>query len=245
MRTLVGLGYSPWTERARWALDHHLLGFRYREHLPIAGNAWLRFAARRPFGRVSVPLLVDDVGARVLGSIEIAAYAERVGTGARLLPAGAERAIAGVVGECDAILAVARARVVARTRHDPEAQVEATPAYVPRALAARMRPIARATAAAIAWKYGSPEGTDEEVERGMVPRLDALAERLRGREHVEGDAFSFADVAVATMLQCVRPVDHPRWPIGPATRRAWSEPALAGRFAPLLAWRDRLYAERR
>lgn len=245
MRTLVGLGYSPWTERARWALDHHLLAFRYREHLPIAGNAWLRVAARRPIGRVSVPFLADDVGARVLGSSAIAAYAERVGTGARLLPAGSERAIEAAVAACDAILDVARARVVARTKRDPEAQIEATPAYVPRSLAARMKPIARATAAAIAWKYGSPEGTDDDVERVMVPRLDAIAERLRGREHVAGDGFTFADVAVASMLQCVRPVEHPRWSVGPATRRAWTEPALAGRFAPLLAWRDRIYAAHR
>ena len=29
--TLWGLSISPWTERTRWALDHHQIHYRYRE----------------------------------------------------------------------------------------------------------------------------------------------------------------------------------------------------------------------
>ena len=44
--TLYGVGYSPWTERARWALDHHRIAYRYREHLPMLGEPMLRRRAR-------------------------------------------------------------------------------------------------------------------------------------------------------------------------------------------------------
>jgi glutathione S-transferase len=244
VRTLYGLGYSPWSERARWALEHHHLPYRYREHLPLVASPWLRLRGRRPLGRVSVPFLEDDAGARVFDSVAIARYAERCGTGPRLFPEGSERDVHRAVAEADLVLAVARARVIARVRNDPEAQREAAPAFVPAQVASALAPVARATASLLARKYGAPAHDDASVAERMVPRLAALSAALDGREYVTG-AFTFADVVVASMLQCVTPVEHPSWVVGPATRRAWTEPALAERFADLLAYRDRVYARHR
>ena len=39
---LIGIGYSPWTEKARWALDHHGIDYRYSEHLILFGMLPLR-----------------------------------------------------------------------------------------------------------------------------------------------------------------------------------------------------------
>jgi glutathione S-transferase len=51
---LVGEGFSPWTEKARWALDHHGIRYRCEEYVPLAGEPWLRLRARRFHGRISV-----------------------------------------------------------------------------------------------------------------------------------------------------------------------------------------------
>jgi glutathione S-transferase len=87
MLTLVGEYFSPWTEKARWALDHHRLEYRYREHVPLLGEALLRVRADRLTGRVSVPLLITDTGP-ILDSFAIAQHADRIGRGARLSPPG-------------------------------------------------------------------------------------------------------------------------------------------------------------
>ncbi|WP_239014942.1 glutathione S-transferase N-terminal domain-containing protein [Archangium violaceum] len=70
MRTLVGLGYSGWTEKARWAMDHHRLAYQYSEHIPLLGELRLRRHAP-PGGRGTVPLLVEDSGI-TMGSYAIA-----------------------------------------------------------------------------------------------------------------------------------------------------------------------------
>jgi hypothetical protein len=41
-RKLVSLHVSPWSERAKWALDHHRLAYTVVEHVPIAGERRLR-----------------------------------------------------------------------------------------------------------------------------------------------------------------------------------------------------------
>jgi glutathione S-transferase len=245
VRTLYGLHYSPWTERACWALDHHLLDFRYREHLALMGNPWLRLRARKLLGRVSVPYFEDGAGARIFGSIGIARFAERVGTGSRLFPQGLEAEIERVAAECDAVMEVARARVIARLRADDEALRQALPDLFPDAVARALRPVTRATAARVAAEYKSPPATDEAVEREVAPRLEAFRKRLGGREHLLGDQLTFADIALATTLQSVRPVDRAFWPMKEGTARVWTEPALVERFADLLAWRDGIYARAR
>jgi len=71
MRTLVGEAYSPFSEKARWALDHHRIPYAYREHYPLIGELSLRLRARRLKGRVSTPLLLAPEGP-VLDSFAIA-----------------------------------------------------------------------------------------------------------------------------------------------------------------------------
>ena len=76
--TLHGVGYSPWTERARWALDHHRIPYRYREHIPMVGEPLLR---RRAHGTLRVkataPLLVHAGGA-IDDSLAIMRYADAI-----------------------------------------------------------------------------------------------------------------------------------------------------------------------
>jgi glutathione S-transferase len=82
---LYAESFAPWCEKARWALDHHGISYHSVEHTPLLGELGLRWAARRPFGPATVPLLVSD-GLRLTDSFEIARWAEGVGHGTPLFP---------------------------------------------------------------------------------------------------------------------------------------------------------------
>ncbi len=233
--TLYGLHYSPWTQRAKWALDHHGVSYRYREHVPFLGEPVLRFVARRTGRKATVPLFVD--GARSLGdSIEIMQHADAIGRGASLR--AAEPEVAAWASRVEPMLAAMRKRVTYRTLQDSEALREAASAVTPDFAAGLFRPVAVLGARFLARKYGfQPEGGDHDaaIEAGLKEIRLALGEG----PYIE-EGFTAADVLVATALQGVRPHDSAR--LKPATCRVWSHEGLAASYADLLEWRDGIYA---
>ena len=73
---LWSLAYSPWSDKARWALEHCGVPYRRRAYRPLIDEPALRLKLRRLSGPVSVPIL--DLGDEVLAdSFEIARYADR------------------------------------------------------------------------------------------------------------------------------------------------------------------------
>lgn len=244
-RRLYAESFAPWCEKARWALDHHEVPYRVVEHVPLIGEPALRLAARRPFGHVTVPLLVDGPDV-VMGSFDIAVRAERDGRGAPLFPRGREDEIAAWNERSEAVMIAGRAMLLARMRDSPDALAEQLPPFVPDALRPALRGLAAAGVRHLQRKYAIRPG--EEARHDAVSReaLDALRAALSGgRRYVLGDGFTHADVAMATSLQFVLPVDARYIALGPATRAAWTNPTLAEDYADVLAWRDRLYAEHR
>jgi glutathione S-transferase len=241
---LYVLNVSPWSERARWALDHHGVAYRTVEHAPMLGERRLRRIVGRRDGRVTVPVLV--AGDRVLAdSWDIAAHADRVGTGAPLIPAAHEAGIRQWTRDVDEAAGQARALVTAAMLASPEALDEALPPEVPRWFAPLARPAARYVTRWFARKYALRLDAAEEHEQAVRRTLQALRERLAGSDGLMFGEFTFADIVSATLLQGVRPVDDAWLPLGPATRAAWTRPALAEAFADLIAWRDALYRDRR
>ena len=236
--TLYGLHYSPWTIRARWALKHHGLPFRYREHVAYLGEPLLRRRAKRAgLTSASVPLYVK--GRHAFGdSWAIIEHADALGEGPSLR--AKEEAVRAWSERIEPALQEARRRVTRRILNDPEALAEAAAAGTLPGLGWLFRPVAARGARFLADKYGMKldapdrEGPMEEV-------LDALRERVGEHAYLEGDAFSAADIAAAVFLQAVRPVEgHIR--LAPATRRAWTDEALAARYPEVLAWRDGIFA---
>lgn len=242
---LYQMHYSPWSERARWALDHHHLPHERIEHVPILGEPLLRVATRRPLGKLSVPLLVDGDQV-VLGSLAIARHAEQKGSGEPLFPPNEDEAIERWNQTGDGLLDAGRILVTHKVLSDPEAQRESTPAFVPEALKGAVASGTGAVAALLARKYGFSGVSDAtartQAREGLLALRAALAS---GRRHLVGEQFSYADLLMAASLQFLRPVADLYMPIGPATRRCWSNPDLADEFADLLAWRDQVYAEQR
>jgi glutathione S-transferase len=241
MRTLYGLSQSPWTEKARWALDHHGIAYRYHEHVPVLGEVFLRLKSKRPPGeKPSVPLLVD--GADVLpSSLAIARHADGKGRGEPLFPREHEEAVLRWAEISDRIIDVGRVKVLRDLKKDRAAQREALPDFIPGALRGAFTPMATTASVFLAKKYGVARDFDREVEARLRPALEEVRRALKG-DYLEG-RFTFADVAIAASLRTLTP--ESRASIGPATRALWTNDALAAEYADLLTWRDSLYRRHR
>ncbi|PTL75486.1 glutathione S-transferase family protein [Vitiosangium sp. GDMCC 1.1324] len=242
MRTLYGIGYSPWTEKARWALDHHRVEYRYREHTPLLGELALRW--RTPKGsRPSVPLLVEDDGATT-GSFAIARRAEARGQGAPLFPEAALPTIQRWEAVSDRVLAIGRSSVVRRMAGSSAVQRETLPGFIPGPLRGVFAPSAAMGARFIASKHRADSDPDAALRETVLPALEQLRAELHGRPYLEG-GFTYADVTASAMVQLVEPVAD-RWlPLGPAMRETWRHEALTSAFPDLVEWRDALYAKHR
>jgi len=242
---LIGMTTSPWTERARWALDHHGLSYEYVPHVPLMGEPALRMSARR-FDKATAPLLVDGKR-RVMGSIEIARYADRAGKEGTLFPAGHDPEIEDWDRESEAALCAARALTLARMAVSRGAQAESLPSFVPDALRGVLAPGSRLGIAWVQRKYAAGEEATREASRVLVAALERLERALGERRYLLG-TFSFADIAMSAIVAGVRPVSlelAPHITIGPAVRACWGDPELEARFPRLLEWRDALYRDHR
>lgn len=231
---LVGESFSPWTQKARWALEACGVEFRYREYTPTLSEPWLRWRLRQGSGTVSVPvLLLGDAAVR--GSWEIARFAAaRAGDG-RL---GNFAMIEPWNELSEAALAEGRTRVVRCVLADPVALDEATSSTMPWIPPRPLRFVARDAARRLDRKYAHL------VQPGALRRaLEATRAALasHGGDHLLG-TFGYADIAMAVVLETIAPVARTVPPLGPATRRCWSDPALAEEFRDLLDWRARLAA---
>ncbi len=237
-RKLVALNVSPWSERAKWALDHHGLAYDLVEHMPVVGERRLRRLVGPDKPRATVPVLL--AGPEVISeSWDIALYADREGKGSKLVPSEHEAAIRDWCALADAASNAARGLVVAATLASGPVLDEQAP-FAPAWFRPALRPIGRLATRAFARKYAL--GFDDGEARTSAFR--AALERLRGglaaSQYLQG-SFTYADIAMAGLLQPVVPIDDRYLKIGPATRAVWTNRALSTEFADLVAWRDRLY----
>lgn len=235
--TLYSIHHSPWSERARWALLHHEIAFDERTHVPLVGELALRRRAKSR-GKVSVPLLVDD-GVAIQGSLAIGEHVDEKGGKARLFPSGARDRIRELYEALEDALAAARARHVRSLGTDSEARKASLPPFL-RALPFSSL-AARVGIAFITRKYAA---RDESIDERMRAGLRTVRDALGGRPYVL-EAFSFADILAASVVQVIEPVDDVYLELAPATRRVWTHDVLRDEFTDLVAWRDGVYREHR
>jgi glutathione S-transferase len=237
MRRLIGLSYSPWSLKARWALDHHRVPYRWREYLPMLGEPLLQARLRRR--RVTVPVLIDEAGVHD-DSFDIARRAEAVGQGAPLFPDALTDAISRWNQTSEDVCAAGRALTTARVLADPAALAESVP--VPPALRRPLRGVATAGARFLTRKYGLREVDEDAALDTIGLALEAVREALAdGRAYLEGP-LTYADFALAVSLQFVQPVAGTYVHLGPASRRCWTRDGLAQAYPDVLAWRDQVFA---
>lgn len=239
---LYGIAYSPWTLRARWALEHHGIRFTYREHVPLLGEPLLRVRARARGDRATVPLLVNGAQ-RIDDSLAIMRHADAIGSGGAL--GVDEPAVAAWADRLEPCLQAMRVRVTRRTLRDAGALKEAASVAAPGMLAGMLRPVAARGARYIARKYGfdADANEDEEARATIARGLDAIRSALGEKAYIE-TTFSAADIMAVTCLQGVQPAAA-LVRLGEATRRVWQDDELAQRYSDLLQWRDAVLEKHR
>jgi glutathione S-transferase len=247
-RSLIGLSYSPWTEKAKWALDHHKLPYSYHEHTMIFGMPLLRWKLRRLTGEVTVPVLIDETVTpvrRLMDSWEIAFHADRIGAGKRLFPESRIKELRRFNELSEKGLSAGRALLCERMRHDPEALREALPPYIPSFVRPPLTFLARIGLNYIVREFETGKKSLAEHESDLREVLKNLRNSLvKGKNYLLDD-FSYADIAMAAMLQFVNPVSDTYRPLGAATRRCFTDKKLSSEFSALLKWRDRIYRQHR
>jgi glutathione S-transferase len=203
----------------------------------MLGEPLLRFRARNLRGPVSAPLLQSE-GTRTMGAFAIAKVADARGLGPKLC--SDERV--PIIGEqAEALMQLGRVLVTHRVSLDRDAKQEALVGVVPSLVRGMMTTLVDGAIFFLRRKYDYNGDSLEADEAAFIERLHGLRELLGGRATLL-DGFSYADIAMALALQAVKPVDDRYIPLGPATRRCWTQPRLDREFADLLEWRDTLYA---
>ena len=235
---LYAAGYSPWSEKARWALDHAGVAFAEVAYTPLLSEAAFRFKRGSLTGAVSIPTLLG-ADRPISDSLRIAQWADGQGDGS-LFPEAQLEAIEEWNYRCEAALSAGRILATRRVAGSEAARREALPAQLQGALYPFFAPMADLGIAFLTRKYGFGEASSETAEQAIRKTLEAGRLVIRdGGGHPVGDRFTFADIALACSLHFVSP--HPSLKMGEATRACFTQPALAHEFADLLAWRDACY----
>lgn len=241
---LVVLRPSPWSERARWALDHHHIAYERVDHTPFLGERRLRRLVGESRRRVTVPVLLLPDRA-LTDSWDIALYAERHGKGTPLIPSARAAEVRRYNELADRTMEAGRALVTRALLASPEALLETLPPEVPRRIRSWMLPVTRLGTRWFARKYSLDlDDAAAQVETVRRTLLTLRADLAKSSPYLLG-SFSYADIVTALLLQAVSPVASEYIRLGSASRRCWSQPALATEFADLIAWRDLLYQRHR
>jgi glutathione S-transferase len=241
---LVSLSYSPFSERARWALDHHRVAYQLVDHVPVVGELRLRRLAKGKKGRVTAPLLITD-DATLCDSWDIARYADVHGVSSKLLPDGRIAEIEAFNARANAAMTEGRSLLVRALLESPGALDESLPAFVPHWMRPLMRPGTRLATRWFGRKYECDLAGETTATERLQGELDALRAALATSSPYLLGSFSYADILMATMLQGVAPVRNEYIYLGPESRKAWHRSALANEYEDLLRWRDEIYARHR
>lgn len=178
-------------------------------------------------------------------SFAIARFADRSGTQPALFGSDILPQIEHFNRLSEQGLAAARALITRKVLASPQALEENLPPLVPRFLRTLGRPVARMGANYLMRKYGFGAESDEASTQKLKGVLDALEEsRQKSSPYLLG-RFSYADITAAVVLNMVMPLAPPRFRTGPANRECWTHSEFAYRYAPLVEWRDELYARHR
>lgn len=246
---LHGISYSPWTEKARWALDHHKIPYKYIEHTLLLSEPSFRFRFRLWRGDFTVPAWRDNE-CQIMDSLAIAKHADvLVPDHAPLIPATDAASIQHIQELSEGALDSLRGLTMVKLMRDPPAQLESLPNFLPARLKRILRPILIAAATVYLRRGFYREGLSSETEyhdryRTYLKQLDVKFSERRS-EFVVGDRFTFADIAFATALIGLTPPSAPYYRQGPATFQLWTNSRLMKEFPHLIAWRDALYSQHR
>jgi len=239
---LYGIHYSPWTEKARWALDYSKVPYRYHEHTILLGMP----ALRARFGLLRSDLTVPALAVgktKLTDSFDIAQWADR--DAHLLFPNTLHEKIKLFNQASEDALSAARVLMLSKLRTNKTALAAALPHWIPELTRPALSWMASMGAAYVAVEFGVKETGDEKMRAACRIHLDKVRnfigdEQIKNRKSVF-EQFSFADITLAAALHGVRPPESVS--MHQALRSAWHDTTLANEYADLVEWRDCIYSQ--
>jgi glutathione S-transferase len=167
---LLHIPYSPWSEKARFALAARNIPYTARAYQPILGELPLRLRLQKLTGRVSVPVLFTPDGP-IEDSFAIARWAAAHGSGPELFPAGSDAEIGRWNTISERALEAGRALALGRVLGDREALLE----MVPKRLRGALGPVgAKLAAAGVRRTLRKYDAVGKEHARALIGALEDL-----------------------------------------------------------------------
>ena len=242
---LVGISYSPWTEKARWALDYCQVPYSYSEHTILLSMPKLSKRLKKPGKEITIPLLIAENGP-ILDSFEIALFADAHKNNpdqSPLFPADQLYEIKHLNMLCETVLDATRALVIQNILKNPQALQDSLPRAIPRFVRPPLKFMARLGTRYISKAFEVEEKSEAAHRLALTQGIFLLdrAWKKAGSRFMAGDHFTYADILLATTLQGVAPVKDTFISLTPALREVWSQPELAREMQDLTTWRDELY----
>jgi len=237
MSVFITLPYSPWSERARFVLDHHRIRYDMVRHEPVLGEFAWRARTGRWHGPATVPVYIDGE-TKLFDSFEIAKYADRIGGGERLLPDEQLEPISRWNEASERALVSARKRSFARLLEDDDALAANLRGLAPAILRKKLVPVARSAVYLMQVKYGTATIDTAAIETELDGLRAALA--IGNGDYLLG-RFTYADIAMASVLHIVEPVGEPYVRLPDHVARTFRDADLVRKYRDLVDWRDAIY----
>ncbi len=201
-------------------------------------------------GSITVPALIgrDRNGrvVRLMDSMDIARFADSEGKEAQLFSDKNRQAIQDYNDLSEKALDAGRMLLMDCMSRDKAVRLEAVPKIIPNRFRLYCDALARLGLWFVQRSFARGTQDVEAHRKRLVETLTRLREDLKvsGGEYLLG-SFSYADVTMAVVLQCVKPYEGVMKSMGPLLRKAWGDRQLQNDFADLRDWRDRLYRKHR
>lgn len=222
---LIQMYASPWAERVRWALNYKGLPYEKQNYTPGVDEE----AVKKLTGQAQVPVLLVN-GTAIPDSTAILNWLEEHKPHPALMPASKQDRAQVMLWEelMDGVFGPqARMIIIGHFLRSSEPELQQGGRY-------------------FAQKYQHSPYAEEHAKAAVQRILTVLEAALEGREYLVGETFTRADIIVASMLLLVNPPSDELFRFPAAMRPVYTVPVtLDSAFAPIFAWRDRMYRKHR
>jgi glutathione S-transferase len=238
----ISLDYSPWSEKARWALDHFSHNYKPVNYFPVLGGFWLRMKTKAYKEKVTVPVLITE-STILSDSLCIAKYADAHRRPGEKTIFPDKDSVMKWNQISERALLIGRYLAILRQYDSPKALEEILPPIIPTSLRCYFRWLSRLGLNYHRSKYGV-DLSEKELISELRFYLHALRLELSDKVFILDD-FSYADITMAVVLQYVKPRKDLYSAQGPASSQCWANEELKNEFIDLIEWRDSLYQRHR
>ena len=238
----VNIALSPWSEKARWAMDYTETHYQSIPFTPMITNLKARYLSKNFTSELTIPIAVD--GQQILNdSFEIAKNTNNKTQNKNLFPAGYREELSSWNELSEQLLKITRIRVIPRMKANKHLMLALLPSFIPDWLKPFMGAIAKKSLDDLAKKYPVDDQASEKQLKDGLNRLRTALKESGGGYILGG--FSYADICMSVVFQFIFPVENELFPIDDLVRETWVDESIKEEFSDLIAWRDFIYRQHR